>query len=175
MSPAPVVIRPATTADAEAMLAIYAPIVERTAISFETAPPSVEEFAGRVRKILERWACLAAEADGRVLGYAYGSSHRERAAYRWSTETSAYVAESARGQGVGAALYRELMPRLAELGFCNAYAGVALPNPASVALHERAGFRPIGVFPKVGRKFGRWHDVAWYHRTLRDRPLSDEA
>jgi len=129
VAPAGVRIRPATTADAAALLAIYRPFVEATAVSFETAVPTVGEFAARVDKALARWHWLVAEADDGVLGYAYGSSHRERAAYRWSVEVSAYVAARGRRRGVGRALYLQLFDALAQQGYCNAYAGVALPNP----------------------------------------------
>jgi L-amino acid N-acyltransferase YncA len=167
-------IRAATLADASAMLAIYAPVVELTAISFELAPPSLAEFEQRIEKYAADWGWLVCELDGQLAGYAYGSPHRERAAYRWSTETSAYVAPAARRRGVGASLYRSLLPALAAKGYCNAYAGIALPNPASVALHESVGFRPIGVFPAVGRKFDRWHDVGWFHYALREAPPTGE-
>ena len=163
-------LRPATLADAASMLAIYAPIVRDTATSFELEPPSLEEFTGRVRKVLDRWEWLVAEQEGEVVGYAYGSVHRERPAYQWATETSAYVTPAARRLGVGRALYEALLPRLAERGYCNAYAGIALPNDASIALHHAVGFTHIGLFPTVGWKFGKWHDVAWMHRRLRAAP-----
>jgi len=163
-------LRPARPEDAEAMLSIYAPIVRDTATSFESEPPSVDEFSKRIQKYGEHWAWLVAERDGELLGYAYGSSHRERAAYRWSTETSVYVAEFARGQGLGRKLYEALLPVLAERGYCNAYAGIAMPNDASLALHRAVGFRDIGVFERVGHKFGRWHNVAWLQKQLRDQP-----
>jgi len=163
-------IRSATQADAAALLAIYAPFVEHTAVSFETAAPDVAEFASRIRKANAQFAWLVAERDGTLLGYAYGSTHRERAAYRWSVETSAYLDPRFQRQGIGLALYRALLPQLAARGFCHAFAGATLPNDASIALHRRAGFEPIGVFESVGRKFGRWHDVAWMQRKLRDAP-----
>jgi L-amino acid N-acyltransferase YncA len=166
-------IRPALISDAPAMLAIYEPIVRNTAISFELEPPALRDFERRIEKYADGWAWLVAEAGGQLLGYAYGSAHRERLAYKWSTETSAYVLEAARGQGIGKRLYEALLPVLAEKGFCNAYAGIALPNSASVALHQAVGFRAIGQFPVVGRKFGRWHDVAWFHRALRADPPSE--
>jgi phosphinothricin acetyltransferase len=169
--PAPPTIRPASEADAAALLAIYAPFVERTAVSFETTPPDVAEFAARIRRSTAHWAWLVAECDGAVAGYACGSSHRERAAYRWSVETSAYLDPAYRRRGVGTALYRELFARLAARGYCNAYAGMTLPNDASAALHRSVGFEPIGVFRRVGYKFGAWHDVAWMQRRLRDTPL----
>jgi L-amino acid N-acyltransferase YncA len=165
-----VIVRPADEVDAPAMLAIYRPYVETTAISFEQEVPSEDEYAARVRKYIAGWACLVAEADGRVLGYAYGSSHRERAAYKWSVETTIYLAPQAQRCGLGRRLYGALIPRLEAAGYCNAYAGVALPNPASVGLHRAVGFAPIGTFPRVGYKFGRWHDVAWFHLVLRQVP-----
>ena len=164
------IVRPATEADGPTLLAIYRPYVERTAISFETVTPSLEEFVRRIRTATEGWAWLVAELDGGCVGYAYGSSHRERAAYRWSVETSAYVRESSHRRGIGRALYTRLLEALRQRGFCNAYAGMTLPNPASEALHRAVGFEPIGVFKAVGRKFDTWHDVAWFHRNLRERP-----
>lgn len=166
-------VRVATTADAPSLLEIYRPLVEATAVSFELTPPGVEEFGARIEKALAGWQWLVAERDGRCVGYAYGSSHRERAAYRWSTEVSAYVHPDHQRQSIGRALYVELFEQLARKGFCNAFAGVTLPNDASVALHRGVGFEPIGVFRAIGWKFGRWHDVAWYQRRLRDEPPSD--
>ncbi len=168
-------IRTATEADAEALLAIYRPFVEATAVSFEMQTPSVAEFAARIAKALAGWQWLVAERDGRCIGYAYGSSHRERAAYRWSVEVSAYVDPGHQRQGAGRALYTRLFGDLIQKGFCNAYAGVTLPNEGSVALHRSVGFEPIGVFRSVGRKFGKWHDVAWFQRPLREAPLAEES
>lgn len=163
-------IRRATESDAAALLAVYAPFVEGSAVSFEAEVPTVAEFAGRIRTANEGWAWLLAEEEGRILGYAYGSAHRARAAYRWSTEVSAYLAPEARGRGVGRALYRQLFEELAGLGYCNAYAGITLPNEPSVGFHRAMGFEPIGVFRKVGRKLAAWHDVAWLQRELRAAP-----
>jgi phosphinothricin acetyltransferase len=161
-------IRTATVADAAALLAIYAPFVERTAVSFETVVPTIEEFAARIDKANSRWAWLVAEREHALLGYAYGSAHRERAAYRWSVETSAYVDPRFQRQGVGRGLYLALFDALASKGYCNAFAGATLPNDASIALHRSVGFEPIGVFRSIGRKFGVWHDVAWMQRPLGD-------
>ena len=166
-------IRAASEGDVAALLAIYAPYVENTAVSFETAVPGSDEFAARIRKANSQWAWLVAEREHELLGYAYGSTHRERAAYRWSVETSAYLSPHAQRQGIGTALYQALLPLLSARGFCNAFAGATLPNDASIALHRRVGFEPIGVFKSVGRKFGRWHDVAWMQRRLRDAPLDE--
>jgi L-amino acid N-acyltransferase YncA len=163
-------IRSATHADAPELLAIYRPVVESTATSFELTVPTLEEFAARIEKANQRWRWLVAEGGGRCVGYAYGSAHRERAAYRWSVEVSAYVHPRHHREGIGRALYLRLFEELAQIGFCHAYAGIALPNNASIALHRSVGFEPVGVFRSVGRKFDRWHDVAWFQRTLRDRP-----
>ena len=165
------IVRPASEADVPALLAIYRPYVERTAISFETSVPSLEEFARRIRTATVGWAWLVAELDGECVGYAHGSAHRERAAYRWSVETSAYVREGWQRRGIGRRLYAELLEALAKKGFCNAYAGMTLPNAGSEALHRSVGFEPIGVFRRIGWKFDRWHDVKWMQRTLREQPL----
>jgi phosphinothricin acetyltransferase len=163
-------IRTATEADAPALLEIYRPYVESTAVSFETVAPTVDEFSARIAKSVAGWQWLVAERDGRCVGYAYGGLHRERAAYRWSAEVSAYVQPDHHRQGIGRALYTRLLDELARKGYCSAYAAITLPNDGSIALHRGVGFEPIGVFRSVGRKFGRWHDVAWFQRFLRDAP-----
>ncbi|HKG91220.1 MAG TPA: arsinothricin resistance N-acetyltransferase ArsN1 family B [Gemmatimonadaceae bacterium] len=163
----PARIRAATEADAAQIAAIYAPVVATTAISFEYEPPSAHDMAARVRGALERYPWLVCERDGELLGYAYATRHRERAAYQWSAESSAYIRADARRRGVGRALYGALLPMLAAQGLRSVYAGVTLPNPASVGLHEAIGFRPVGVFRHVGYKFGAWHDVGWWQLALR--------
>jgi L-amino acid N-acyltransferase YncA len=167
-------IRPATTADAAGLLEIYRPYVEGTAVSFETETPSVQAFAERIDKALNGWAWLVAEEDGQCVGYAYGGLHRERAAYRWSVETSAYIRPGWQGRGLGQALYRSLFEELAERGYCNALAVVVLPNPASLALHRSVGFEEVGVFKRGGHKFDSWHDVMWLQRALRASPPGDD-
>lgn len=159
-------LRRATTADAAGVHAIYAPVVEHTAISFEEVPPSIDEMAARIEATSTAYPYLVAERDGLVVGYAYASQHRTRAAYRWSVDVTVYIAEEARRSGVGSALYTQLFAELVERGFHAAFAGIALPNPASVALHERMGFEPLGIYREVGSKFGRWHDVGWWQRLL---------
>lgn len=159
-------IRLAIREDAENLLEIYRPYVENTVVSFELVPPTVSEFGQRINLVLEQWVWLVAELDGVIVGYAYGSAHRPRQAYHYSVETSAYVHEKYQRRGIAAKLYQELLSRLAKLGYANAYAGIALPNDASVQFHCQAGFTHIGVFPDVGRKFDRWHDVAWMHRPI---------
>ncbi len=163
--------RPASSGDADAIAAIYAPIVRGTAISFETAPPTPDVMAERIAKTLPTHPWLVAPRRDRLAGYVYAGEHRPRAAYRWSVDVTAYVAEDARGQGVGKALYGVLFEVLRAQGFHSAFAGIALPNAASVALHENVGFQALGVYRDVGHKFGRWHDVGWWRLGLSD----DEA
>jgi len=162
-------IRPAVPADAAAVAAIYRPVVQHTAISFETEPPDAAEMLARIDKTAHaRLPWLVAEdAAGAVCGYAYAGRHRERAAYRWSVDTTIYVAEGRRGQGVGRALYGVLLPLLGELGYFQAFAGVALPNEGSVGLHEAMGFEAIGIYRHVGYKHGAWRDVGWWQKRLR--------
>ena len=169
--PAMLKIRQATEADAPALLAIYAPYIESTPVSFEMVVPTVDEFAGRILKSLSRWQWLVAERDGGIAGYAYGSTHRERAAYRFSVEVSAYLDPRFHRQGIGSALYARLFEDLIAKGYCSAFAGITVPNDASIGMHRSVGFEMIGVFRNVGWKFDRWHDVAWMQRTLRERPI----
>jgi L-amino acid N-acyltransferase YncA len=164
----PPVIRLATPDDAESVQAIYAPYC-LTPISFEPGPPAVEEMRGRLVKVLSRYPWLVCEEAGEMLGYAYAGQHRERAAYRWSVDTSVYVRQARQRRGVGRALYTSLLALLPLQGYVNAYAGVTLPNPASVGLHEAMGFQPVGVYHQVGFKCGSWHDVAWFQRPLQAR------
>jgi phosphinothricin acetyltransferase len=168
------IIRDAHDNDIVAMHEVYSPIVESSPISLELEPPSIIELSDRVKKYQSKWAWIIYEQEGKLLGYAYGAPHRERAAYQWTVETSVYVSSEARGQGVGTALYSTLLTRLTELGYCNALAIIVLPNEASVAAHARAGFKEVGVFPAVGRKFGRWYDVGWYYKKLQTQPLEQE-
>jgi L-amino acid N-acyltransferase YncA len=165
----PPTIRLATRDDAEQVQAIYAPYCY-TPISFETEPPSVEEMRGRLTKVLCQYPWLVCEDGGEVLGYTYAMQHRERAAYRWSVDTTVYVRQGQQRRGVGRALYTSLLAVLPLQGYVNAYAGVTLPNPASVGLHEAVGFQPVGVYRQVGFKCGSWHDVAWFQRPLQPRP-----
>lgn len=152
--------------DAAAVAAIYRPAVERSAASFEEKAPEPAEIADRMRRTLSRMPWLVAEGDDAVVGYAYAGPHRERAGYRWSVEVSAYVDPAWHRRGVGRALYEALISALRRQGFVNVYAGITLPNPASVSLHEGIGMRRIGVYGRVGYKLGAWHDVAWYGMRL---------
>ena len=146
-------IRTALPGDAEAMAAIYDPVVRDTAISFELVPPGAEEFRARLAARRGFAPCLVHEEGGKVLGFAWGSPFRDRPAYRFTVETSVYVAEGARGRGVGRTLYGVLFPLLEAQGFRTAVAGITLPNPASVRLHEATGLSPVGGCRAVGCTF----------------------
>ena len=159
-------IRLAGVHDAQAIAEIYRPFVERTAISFETEPPSRQEMERRISETMTNHPWLVCEVGGQVAGYAYATRHRVRSAYQWSVDTSVYVDEKHRRAGIARGLYASLFPILAAQGFCNAFAGIALPNPGSVGLHEAVGFRPIGVYERVGYKLGAWRDVGWWQRPL---------
>lgn len=156
-------IRPADPeADAGVVAAIYSEVVTTSAISFEEQPPDGEEMARRIRRTLETNPWLVADSKGEIAGYALASPHRERSAYRWSVDISAYLARDHRGRGIGRLLYDELLAILGAQGYVNVYAGIARPNPASEALHRAIGMELIGVYPRVGFKLGAWWDVAWY-------------
>ena len=158
-------LRSATCGDAERIAALYAPFVCDTIISFETEPPSVDEMARRIETLSADYPYLIAQAE-QLLGYAYASPHRQRAAYRSSVDVTVYVAPTAQRRGIGRTLYTELLAKLTAQGFHRAYAGIALPNEKSIGLHEAMGFRHVGTYREVGYKFGRFHDVAWYERDL---------
>lgn len=160
-------IRPATPDDAPAALAIYAPIVRDTTISFELESPTVDEMRDRITATLRSLPWLVStDSLGAIDGYAYASQHRARAAYRWSVDVTAYVHADCRRRGVGKRLYEALLVELARLGYFQAFAGIALPNAASIALHEALGFVHIGTYRGVGYKHGAWRDVGWWQRPI---------
>ncbi len=169
-------IRLATEADAGQIRAIYAPHCEADSpVSFEVEPPTVEEVRRRISRTLERFPWLVLDDGGEVGGYVYAGPHGERAAYLWSVNVSAYIRQGRQRSGIGRALYTSLFALLRAQGFVNAYAGVGLPNPASVGLHRAVGFTPVGVYRGVGFKCGAWQDVSWWELALRDRPDRPEA
>ena len=159
-------VRDATPDDAAALQQIYAPYVRETIVSFELEPPDVATMRARVEKCIAVYPWLVADEGGRVLGFAYASPHRERAAYASSVDVSVYLAPAARRRGFGRALYEALFASLQAQGRHMAFAGIALPNEASVGLHQALGFTPVGVYREVGFKFGRFHDVGWWQRRI---------
>jgi L-amino acid N-acyltransferase YncA len=166
----PQTIRLATDADAEQIQAIYAPFCTSTPVSFELEPPTVGEMRFRIGRILQDCPWLVCEDHGKILGYVYASRHRERPAYQWSVDVTVYIGEQHRRKGIGRALYTSLFAMLRLQGFHHAYAGITLPNPGSVRIHEVMGFQPVGVYRAVGFKCGAWHDVSWWQLEL--QPLA---
>src|SRR6185295_5160479 len=160
-------IRLASEADSAAIAAIYGSYVEGTHFTFEEVPPDATEIAGRLGNPRHPW--LVAEEDGRVVGYASTSPMRNRAAYRWSVETGIYLAPDAQGRGIGRRLLATHLDLLERQGMVTAIAGIALPNEASVALHERLGFTLSGIERGVGYKLGRWVDVGRWQKDLAPR------
>ncbi len=166
-----VTVRPAHAGDAHDIARIYSAYVTGSVASFEEDPPTAEVVEERM--LAEpRLPWLVAVAGYQLLGYCYASRHRARAAYRWSVDVSVYLDDGRRGHGLGRALYARLLPEVRTLGYVCAYAGIALPNEASVRLHERLGFTSVGVFRHVGFKHGKWHDVGWWQLTLTDPPAA---
>ena len=160
-----IALRPATPRDAAVIAAIYAPNVTQGVASFEVEAPDAAEIARRMAASAGLYPWLVAE-DGVVLGYAYASAYAEREAYRWAVETTIYVAANAHRRGVGSRLYPALLATLSRQGFTQAIAKIALPNNASVALHEALGFHHAGTVATVGWKQGKWIDVGLWQRRL---------
>ncbi|GGU27943.1 arsinothricin resistance N-acetyltransferase ArsN1 family B [Nocardioides albus] len=164
------IIRPATTDDAAACARIYAPYVTDTLVSFETEPPTTEEMASRIEASLAEHAWLVLESEDEagpeVVGYAYATQHRTRAAYRWACDVSIYLDQDRRGNGAGKALYGALFPLLKERGYRRALAGIAIPNDASLGIHRSFGFTEVGTYRRIGWKFDAWHDVTWMQLDL---------
>ncbi|MBW4700194.1 MAG: GNAT family N-acetyltransferase [Aphanocapsa lilacina HA4352-LM1] len=171
-------IRLANATDAEQVLGIYAPFVRASPATFEVEPPSVDEIGRRILSTTARYPWLVCASDNRVLGYAYASEHRTRAAYGWSVDCSVYSDPRHCRRGIARGLYTSLFALLKLQGFFNVFAGITLPNAASVGLHEAMGFEPVGIYRAVGHKLGVWHDVGWWQLPLQppvDRPLAPTA
>jgi phosphinothricin acetyltransferase len=170
------VIRPADAGrDAAACAAIYAPYVRKTAISFEEAAPDAAAMRARIERAAATHAWVVAEEAGVVVGFAYATPHRERAAYRWACDVSVYLDGAQRRRGFGRTLYEALLPLLRAQRLQVACAGITLPNEASVGLHEALGFEPVGVYRRIGFKLGRWHDVGWWQLRLRPDDETDAS
>jgi L-amino acid N-acyltransferase YncA len=160
-------VRVVTEDDADAILAIYAPIVRDTAISFEDDVPRLEEMRRRIRETLENYPWFVAEEDGDLLGYGYAGPLRARAAYRWSAEVSMYIRSDVQHKGVGMAIGMKITEALLRMGVVNLFGGTTLPNAASEGIYLKSGFEQAGVWRNAGFKHGRWHDVGWYQRAIR--------
>ncbi|MFC0167330.1 arsinothricin resistance N-acetyltransferase ArsN1 family B [Pseudoduganella danionis] len=161
------IIRDAVADDAPAIVAIYNHYVLTTSISFEEQAVTAAEMQQRIADVQRGglpW--LVVEVDGVLAGYAYATKWRVRHAYRFSVESSVYLAPDTAGKGLGTALYQQLLARLTAGGYHLVIGGIAQPNPASVALHEKMGFEKVAQFREVGFKFGRWIDVGYWEKTL---------
>lgn len=156
--------------DAAACAAIYAPSVTEGVASLEERAPEPGEIADRMRAIRRIHPWLVAEVDDQVVGYAYASRHRERASYRWAADVTVYISSAHHRLGIGRGLYETLFALLTGQGIYEACAGITLPNDASVGLHRSLGFQPVGIYRDIAFKFGRWHSVGWWQKTLRERP-----
>lgn len=161
-------IRTADAADAKGILEIYAPHVLHTPVTFETAVPLIEEMQSRIASCLQKFPWLVCQIEEEIAGYAYAHTHREREAYQWTCECSVYVHEKHQGRGIGTALYQSLFGILKQQGLVNLYAGIVLPNAASVTLHERCGFVLFAEYDNIGYKAGTWHKVGWWSLQLND-------
>lgn len=159
-------IRRARLSDAAFIAETYRPFVEESWASFEQTAPGADEIAARIDTAGELYPWLIAEQDGRAMAYAYASPHRSRAAYVSSVDPTIYCAEGMRGKGVGKRLYEALFEVLTKQGYVMAFAGIALPNAASIALHKSVGFELVGTYPNVGYKRGAWRDTQWWGRPL---------
>lgn len=164
-------LRLANRDDVDAILAVYAPYVTETAVSFELEVPSREAF----RQRLSTHPCVVCTLDGRVVGFAGATAERPQPAYRWNAEVSVYLELSCCRQGIGTEMYRALFELLAMQGYRNLYAVVALPNPASLALHLNLGFSAAGLHLRTGYKLGRWRDVQWLHKAVVETEDVEEA
>lgn len=163
------VVRPVRIEDASHLLAIYAPIVTDTTISWEAFPPTLEEFSSRIVSILRSgYPWIVLENEGAVLAYAYAAQFRPRYGYRFCCESSVYVSESARGRGFGKQIYSSLIQILKTQGYRTVFGGIALPNDASVHLHESLGFRLEVIFKEIGNKSGHWLDLSLWRLDLDD-------
>jgi phosphinothricin acetyltransferase len=159
----------AQPADAAGILAIYAPFCESSCVTFEIVAPTLAQMRQRIADITSEYPWVVAEIDGRVAGYVYGSRYRERVAYQWAVNVAVYVDPQHQRRGLAQLLYGTLFAILREQGFYKALAGISLPNPPSVGLHESLGFKPSAVVPGVGFKLGRWLDVGWWQLDLQPR------
>jgi phosphinothricin acetyltransferase len=160
------VIRVCQSADAAAIADIYNHYIRETVITFEETPVSPAEMERRIADIGARYPWLVYEYDGAVVGWAYATEWKTRTAYRFSVETTVYLADSHRGRGTGTALYEALIAELKARNVHTAVGVIALPNSASVALHEKLGFAKVGHVTEVGRKFDRWVDVGYWQLIL---------
>jgi L-amino acid N-acyltransferase YncA len=165
-------IRLITEKDAGEVLEIYKPYVQDTIISFEYEVPSLEEFTQRIKAYTSEYPWLVCLLNGKIIGYAYASKHRDRTAYQWSVDSAVYLSPAIHRKGIGRILYESLFSILRLQGYFNVYAGISLPNEKSIRFHETMGFEKIGIYKKTGYKHGSWHDTAWFQLQLVEHKLN---
>lgn len=165
-------IRLATIEDAKQVLEIYSNYVINTATSFETDVPSEQEMQSRIASCLQKYPWIVCVINERIAGYVYSSKHREREAYQWSCESSVYVDDDFQGRGIGKKLYQLLFQILKLQGFRNVYAGITMPNEASINLHEKCGFKHFATYENIGYKLGKWHTVKWWKLQINNYDLN---
>jgi len=158
--------------DSEAVLEVYKPYVLGTYITFEYNVPTLEEWSHKIEKIILKYPWLVCECENKIVGYAYGSTHRDRTAYQWSPESTVYLDEKYHRQGIARALYEKLFAIMKLQGYFNVYAGVGLPNMKSEEFHKALGFTELGIFKNIGYKLGGWHDTKWFQLQLREHILN---
>jgi len=165
-------IRLATIEDGKQVLEIYSNYVINTATSFETDVPSEQEMQSRIASCLQKYPWIVCVINERIAGYVYASKHREREAYQWSCESSVYVDDDFQGRGIGKKLYQLLFQILKLQGFRNLYAGITMPNEASINLHEKCGFKHFATYENIGYKLGKWHTVKWWKLQINNYDLN---
>lgn len=161
-------IRQVQPQDAAKLVEIYTPYVLNTAITFEYSVPTVEDFTERIRKISARYPYYVATLNNEIVGYAYASAFKGRAAYDWSVELSVYVSEYHRKEGIGTALYWELEKTLKKQNVCNLCACISYPNPGSVEFHQSMGYKTVAHFHNSGYKFDTWYDMIWMEKFINE-------
>ena len=159
-------IRSCTESDAAAVCRIYNHFVCNSIATFEETPVTLQDMAQRIGAVIDHLPWLVWEQDGAITGFSYASPWRARSAYRHSVETTVYLSPEFTRRGIGAQLYRELVSRLRSLDIHSAMGVIALPNPASVAVHEKTGFRKVGHLHEIGRKFDQWINVGYWQLLL---------
>lgn len=155
--------------DTQAVLDIYKYFVDHTIISFEYDAPTLEEYTDRIKTNTTNYPWLVCSFDNKIIGFAYGSTHRYRTAYQWSPESTIYISPDFHAKGIGRILYETLFSLLKLQGYYNVFAGVALPNEKSIGFHRAIGFEEIGIFKKVGYKHGNWHDTHWFQLAINEQ------
>lgn len=171
----PIIIRPIEISDAEKVLEIYRPYIENTNITFEYTVPDLNEWKERIESVSNQFPWLVGEFDGKIVGYAYASKHRDRIAYSWCCEASVYLSDKFQGKGLAKILYEKLFQILKLQGYINVYAILTSPNPKSERFHESFGFSDAGRFFKAGYKFGEWHDTRWMQLHLNEHTIPPQT